>query len=207
MSHNCLNYYEIEDSHTSDLICSNCGLILDKIYTNYDFVFEKKFPLQEEISEILERLNLPNSLAYDIAFECEKDEKLSKEEYLMFKVYEILNKKKIPISLKEVANVSNFSSKEISRKQENQTISISIFDYLEKFGNILKINYSDIKKIQEYSKKISISGHSPLTITATLIYKYSKENKIDLSIDRIANVLNVSKISIQRYYKKIKKII
>ena len=66
---------------------------------------------------------------------------------------------------------------------------------------MLNLNYKDYTVIKENILKVPVSGHNPLTVIGTFIYKYSKENRKKLSMKKISTVLQISPISIQRYLK------
>jgi response regulator of citrate/malate metabolism len=46
------------------------------------------------------------------------------------------------------------------------------------------------------------TGHNPLTIIASTIYIFCKENNLKYSMKEIAKTIGISPVSIQRYIKK-----
>lgn len=205
----CPHLNEIDDFRNGDVICVDCGLIIDKIYvTSFVSCPESDSPSfeKEYILEILNRLNIPYTYSDKIL---QKFNDLSRKEkncnrkleILSYSVYEILNEYNIPISLKDICSVSGISTDKLFSKQHCAT-TVPLSPTLEKYCLMMNLSYQDFIKIEQKLPCELESGHNPLTIIGSLIYKYSKENNLNLSIKHIANTLSISVVSIQRFLKR-----
>lgn len=210
----CLHINEIEDYKNGDIICTDCGLILDKIFIQHstDFEMERFSPDKEYIFEILHRLNIPNIHCskmlerYKTSIEMENKQNCTntkKSQLLTYAIYEVLNEYGIPISLKDISAVSGIATDKLFSEQSCAT-TFPLNATLEKYCSILGLSYKDFLKIQSTLPCVIQSGHNPTTILGSLLYKYSKDNSLDLSMKKIAHVLGISTVSIQRYLKKTK---
>lgn len=215
----CSHFNEIIDERNGDIICSDCGLCLDLVYdflnvkeidynhSEIDTISAGKFlSVREYILDLLERLNISNSYRHEIENvfiqRYQKYSNSKKYQLLTYLCYEILNKHNIPISIKDVAKNSNFSIEEIYDMQENgDSIIMCVEELLEKYCNLLNLSYYDFSVIKKKLPKKQ-TGHNPLTIVGSLIYAYCIDCKSYIDINEISSCLGISKISIQRYYKK-----
>ena len=121
---------------------------------------------------------------------------------LSYTIYQTLNEIGYPISIKDISAVTGVSENLIYDMQNNaQSIILEPNSLLEKYCKILGLDFKSYSVIKELLPQIS-TGHNPLTVIASNIYKYCKENNLKYSMKDIASTVGISPISIQRYLKK-----
>jgi transcription initiation factor TFIIIB Brf1 subunit/transcription initiation factor TFIIB len=198
----------VNDFHNGCLVCTDCGYVQsDQIYyeefnskNETEIEYNAYNKTKDDINEIIFRLNLPDKYTDLIIEESKKTNvKLSKKNINDF-LYNKLNTEDLSISIKDIQNVTE-KRKIKPNKNESQIVIFKIENCLEKYCTMLNLNYKDYTVIKENILKIPVSGHNPLTIIGSFIYKYSKENKKKLSMKKISTILQISPISIQRYLK------
>lgn len=198
----CKHLNEIIDERQGDVICTDCGLVLSAVYLSNFNSTSNSEKSNEYVLEILSRLNLPKFFAFDITTKIEgMGKEKRKESMLAFVIYKTLNELGCGVTLKEINSVTGFTDNQIYNKQKsNETIILDPSTSLEKYCALLGLQRQSYAVIKgRMSKKKT--GHNPTTIIASEIYQYCKENKIGINIEKIAQTLKVSPISIRRYYK------
>jgi transcription initiation factor TFIIIB Brf1 subunit/transcription initiation factor TFIIB len=204
----CMHLNEVIDDREGSIICIDCGLVLsDNLYHADNYLFHLTSSVDKdlnEIKELLERLNLPEAFSsqiFDNYKKLVKERKRSK--YLLpYTIYQTLNEIGYPISIKDISAVSGVSENLIYDMQKNEeSIILNPDSLLEKYCKILDLDYKTYSVIKERLPKIK-TGHNPLTVIASTIYKYCKENKLKYSMKYIAHIVKISPISIRRYLKQ-----
>ena len=82
----------------------------------------------------------------------------------------------------------------------NETVFVDPNNLLEKYCAILGIKKQSYAVIKENISS-NKTGHNPSTILGAAIYNYCKVNIKHISLDKIAETLSISPISIRRYLK------
>lgn len=201
----CGHFNEVIDEREGTVICIDCGLVLsDKNFHVNKFEEEvngNETSVEMKIKDLLDKLNLPECFLPDIM---KKYTTLQNKKYLLeYILYDTLNESGFPISIKELSSVSGIPDAKIYDLQKNdKSIILLPENLLEKYCKLLELDYKTYSLIKKELPKEMNTGHNPLTIIASTIYKFSKTNKLKLSMKHISNVLNISPISIQRYLKK-----
>jgi|GEM_PF-2726231 len=209
--HLCSHENIIDDEREGCSVCTNCGLVLEeKLFlpsyneTYFASCFQTvvQSETKQNVKELLHRINLPSTYSNEIAEKCLR--KKSKTKSIPFLLYQTLNENGCPISIKEISAVSGQSNSEIYKHQEkNDVIILRPEEMLEKYCNMLKLDFKDYSVIKENIKGCLKTGHNNLTIIGANIYLHCKTfKKIPMKV--IAKTLNISCISIQRYLKKLK---
>lgn len=191
----CEHKNQIIDEHEGIYVCEDCAKVIDNFYIeSYEDKYEKKeFNLNPVISEFTNRLNIPTLDLVD-----KKNELKS-----VSSIYLKANKCNYSVTLKEISAISGYSAKQIGKETKNTINLLDISSLLEKYCKLLDLNYKTYSLIKETINKVNISGHNPLTIVASHIYKYLKDQKKKISMKKICEVVGISSISIQRYLKTI----
>ena len=206
IKHLCSHENVVDDERGGCCVCVECGLVLeDKLFLpNYNETFleynlkTRNKEKEEEIRELLHRINLPDAYLDQIAENCLTKSK-KKIPYI---VYKTLNEDGCPISIKEISAVSGFPDSKIYKDQEKDKILISKPELmLEKYCRYFGLNFNSYTVIKEKIKGSSRSGHNPLTIIGANIYLHSKEVGLKIPIKTIARELKISCISIHRYLR------
>ena len=204
----CKHINIISDEHEGSIICIDCGLVIsDNLYVENCFKFQASDVTCndiEEIKELLESLNFSTSFALDIYKNVQKGLELKKvKRYLIpFSVYQTLNEMGYPISIKDIVSVSGISENYIYDMQNNEdSIILNHMLLLEKYCTLLGFDFKTYSVIKELLPNLN-TGHNPLTVIASTIYKYCKENKLKYSMKYIASIVGISSVSIQRFLKR-----
>jgi len=197
----CTHINQITDEREGTIVCTDCGLVLtDKIFAESKTIDTTYSELHFKIKDILDKLYLPECFISDII---KKYLNSPQKKFLLeYYVYLSLNEAGFPISIKDISNVSGIPDSKIYSLQDgNQTICLEPEKILEKYCKNLEIDYKTYSLIKNELPKDIKTGHNPLTVIGSTIYKYSKKNKLKLSMKKIAEVVNISTVSIQRYIK------
>lgn len=201
--HLCPHINQLTDEREGTIVCTTCGLVLeDKLFiasnNNKD---TDATTITQKINDILDKLNFPKYFTVDILKKYLNSE--PKKYLLEYSIYLTLYESGFPISIKDIANVTGISDSKIYSLQANdQSINLRPEDLLEKYCVLLELNYNTYSLIKKELPSSIQTGHNPLTVIASTIYLYCKNNKIKLSMKQIASVINISTVSIQRYIKK-----
>lgn len=197
---------EVVDEREGDVVCMDCGLVLSQYYvTQANTSFSGGNFLVEEIKEFLERLHFPQMFSEDVLrnIKLAKKENTKKRSLVPYFVYKTLNELGFPISIKDISAVSGVSENDIYNIQEsNQSLTLSPYALLEKYCKLLGLNDFKTYSVIKETLPTTDTGHNPLTVIASTIYKHCKENGLKYSMKQIASTVGISSVSIQRYIKK-----
>jgi len=82
-------------------------------------------------------------------------------------------------------------------------------DFIARFASKLSMNYNDIQKCKELAKKLDdleiVSENAPTSVAAGTLYYYCMKNDIDFNKKQIADVCDVSEVTITKCYKRLQK--
>ena len=197
---------EVVDEREGTVVCVDCGLVLSQYYVsqaNTNFCGGNF--MVEEIKEVLERLNLPQFFSEDIfnKIKLSKKENTKKKSLVPYFVYKTLNELGFPVSIKDISAVSGVSENDIYNMQESEkSLILSPFSLLEKYCKLLGLNDFKTYSLIKETLPTTDTGHNPLTVIASTIYKYCKKTGLKYSMKQIASTVGISSVSIQRYIKK-----
>jgi len=213
-SSECSHINQITDATAGDDICTDCGLVIGRI-----FIFPQKeknfrcFSIDEDnfLVELLEKLHLPKNIASYVNKELSRIG-VCNARYTNLSVaqclYRTAAKLGMPITARDICAVSGFSSKKILeesftniQEQDSNIICISIDDILEKLCSKLCICFKDFTLIKK-SVKIRYSGFNPATVATAYIYLYCKKNLKSFKLKDICNISGISCMSVHRFIKK-----
>jgi transcription initiation factor TFIIIB Brf1 subunit/transcription initiation factor TFIIB len=199
----CPHVNQVTDDREGTIVCTTCGLVLTTQIFQESYRCdrnEKEYNLVIKINDILHKLNLPVCFTTDIL---KRYLKMPPRKYLLeYVVYLTLHECGFPISIKDIACVTGISDSKIYDLQEDQSICLQPKDLVEKYCKMLNLDFKTCSLIKEELPTVIETGHNPLTVIASTIYKYSRRNKLKLSMKQIATVVNISTVSIQRYIRK-----
>ncbi len=202
--HFCPHLDQVTDDREGTIVCTNCGLVITDQVFQQSYLSEtnqKEHDLAITINNILDKLNLPVCFTTDII---KKYLSIPKRKFLLeYVVYLTLHECGFPISIKDIACVTGVSDSKIYDLQEkDQSICLKPQDLIEKYCTMLNLDFKTCSVIKKELPTVIETGHNPLTVIASTIYKYSRRNKLKLSMKQIATVVNISTVSIQRYIRK-----
>lgn len=199
----CFHRNKITDEREGTIVCSDCGLVLtNQIFHDEGPIIDHSYAIvSSQIKDILDKLFLPECFVSDIL---KKYLTLANKKYLLeYVVYLTLHDLGFPISIKDISSVTGISDSKIYDFQENdKSICLEPKDLLEKYCILLELDYKTYSLIKKELPLDIKTGHNPLTVIASTIYNYSKKNKLKLSMKKIASVVKISTVSIQRYIRK-----
>jgi transcription initiation factor TFIIIB Brf1 subunit/transcription initiation factor TFIIB len=123
---------------------------------------------------------------------------------------------KLPRSPKEVARMfhidPNILTKGNARFQTLLQMNVESSnpdDYIARFGSNLKMDYQDILRCKELAKKLDdleiVSENAPTSVAAGTLYYYCMKHEIDFSKKQIADVCEVSEVTITKCFKRLQK--
>jgi transcription initiation factor TFIIB len=82
-------------------------------------------------------------------------------------------------------------------------------DFISRFGSKLSMNYDDIQKCKDLVRKLDeleiVSENAPTSVAAGTLFYYCTANDIDFNKKQIAEVCNVSEVTITKCYKRLQK--
>lgn len=123
---------------------------------------------------------------------------------------------KVPRSPKEVSRMFNIDLNVLTKGNARfQTLlqinveSSEAEDFIARFGSKLNMNYADIQKCKELAKQLEeleiVSENSPTSVAAGTLYYYCISKDIDYNKKQIADICEVSEVTITKCYKRLTK--
>lgn len=212
-SSGCPHINLVYDVRQGDEICTDCGLVIGPYYiSSYsDSTEEMNYYCEYKtfILELLERLNVPLKFSEEISQHYESEKKKiqknlcseKKNQLICFSTFKVLNTYGIPITLKDINGVSGVQTRDIF-KHQSSVVNPTYHELLEKTCSMLQIDFKTLSVIKKLLPQSILSGHNPATVVGATIYKFCREKKLKYTVKVIANYLNISPISIQRYLAK-----
>lgn len=196
----CSHLNEIIDIHTGDIICFNCGLIKDVYYIeNKKNLYQINKENSSFVDNILDKFNITEYYSNDIKKKFIKSSNISVKK-IASEIYKTVNQDNSILPLKTVMNVSRLKTKDI---KSNNIHILDVNAILEKYTKLLNLDFRTYTLIKEKLHQYSNTGFQPLTLIGGVIYIYCNENKQKISMKKIAYVLGISPISIQRFVKHV----
>ena len=209
----CQHLETLDDFHEGSVVCTLCGLVISPLFS--DFVpsipcYQEEINSTEsfclnEIKNLLDRIHVSTCFATRILTHLRMNFTTNSRRNVVYSVFKVLNELNIPISLKEISHVSNLSKKTLHQVQShNEVIDVDFSDVVEKYARLLNLSFETIALIKAKIKNSTGSGHNPNSVLASTIYQICKSTGQRISMKKIAQVTQVSCVSIQRYNKFIK---
>lgn len=212
----CSHQNEIIDYHEGTIVCTDCGIIKDFYFEN---TINPIIPQVEnnsygEIENVLDRLHIPdqfsNIINNNLSSRITKKSRISRIDNTRYKkissvkkiateIYNVVNQSNSILLLKDILNLSHLEPKQI--KSCDITI-INLDEILERYTRKFDLNYKTFLQLKEKVSQFNNTGFQPLTIIASVIYLYHIEIGKKISMKKIASLLGISSISIQRFIKK-----
>jgi transcription initiation factor TFIIIB Brf1 subunit/transcription initiation factor TFIIB len=123
---------------------------------------------------------------------------------------------KIPRSPKEVARMFHIDPNVLTKGNARFQILLQMNvessnpdDYIARFGSRLNMDYCDIQKCKEFAKKLDeleiVSENAPTSVAAGALYYYITLQELDFTKKQIADVCEVSEVTITKCYKRLQK--
>jgi len=123
---------------------------------------------------------------------------------------------KVPRSTKEIARMfhidPNVLTKGNARFQDLLKMNVDCTgpdDFVCRFGSKLNMDWNDIQKCKDLAKKLDdleiVSENAPTSVAAGTIFYYCMTHTIEFSKKQIAEVCEVSEVTITKCYKRLLK--
>jgi len=123
---------------------------------------------------------------------------------------------KLPRSPKEVARMFHIDPNVLTKGNTRfQTLlqmnvdSSTPDEYIARFGSKLNMSYQDIQICKKFAKKLDdleiVSENSPTSVAAGALFFYCMEHNIEFTKKQIADVCEVSEVTITKCYKRLQK--
>jgi transcription initiation factor TFIIIB Brf1 subunit/transcription initiation factor TFIIB len=123
---------------------------------------------------------------------------------------------RVPRSPKEVSRMFNIDlnvlTKGNARFQSLLQINVEASeaeDFIARFGSKLNMNYEDVQKCKDLAKRLEeleiVSENSPTSVAAGTLYYYCMSKDIDYNKKQIADICEVSEVTITKCYKRLAK--
>lgn len=198
---------------SGDNICTDCGLVLDRIFipSDKDGKYSENFTADDFLSELLEKLHLSKNVASYVNSNLSTFDRASDRHSHLSIVrclYRAAAKLGLPITARDICAVSGFSSKKIleessttNKMMDSSIICISIDDILEKVCGKLCISFKDFTLIKK-SVEVRYSGFNPSTVATAYIYLYCKKSLKNIKLKDICVISGISCMSVHRFIKK-----
>jgi len=163
---------------------------------------------------------IPSKILDDakVLYKNASDKKISrgdnKEGLIASCIYYACLMNKIPRSHKEIARMFRIDpitlTKGNSRFQNLLNINVDTSnsdDYIARFASNLNMNYNDIQECKKFAKQLDeleiVSENAPTSVAAGAIYFYCVAKKIEITKKYIAEVCEVSEVTITKCYKRL----
>jgi transcription initiation factor TFIIIB Brf1 subunit/transcription initiation factor TFIIB len=208
----CLHHkiYEVLDTHTNDVICSNCGTIIgiefqqqQQHHQHQQQDDEPSCAEKPDIENIIDRLHLPESFVKYVTDDYIKHYRDKKHVNTIKRIssciYSSVNRINNCVSINDISRISGVPASCIKDKRTIHELDVLSNKYLAKFN----IPFKEQSLIKDLIKKeYEHSGHNPLTIIASIIYMHCKRKHNTQSMSYVANIFGISPISIRRFINK-----
>ena len=197
--------YVIDDIDTiityTQKICDRLNLS-DASIENAIFIFQK---LRKKV----------NNLKYDWPKKAPRKKIFSNKNLVIYSIYKTLKEESFPRPLKEICTIANIQDlreiwklekyfTQLNQKIPEQTKVLTAEDLIYGYYTYLDLDYNDINIILKMMQSLSSNnGFTPTTTAAGLMYVYiSKIKKGKCSMSKIAQLYQISKMSIHRFMKR-----
>jgi len=123
---------------------------------------------------------------------------------------------KLPRSHKEIARMFHIDpvvlTKGVARFQTLMQINVDSSnpdDYIARFGSKLNMNFASLQECKAFAKKLDeleiVSENAPTSVAAGALYYYCIHKELNLTKKQIAEVCEVSEVTITKCYKRLVK--
>jgi|LakMenEpi03Aug12_release.lakeMendotaPanAssembly.Ray.scaffolds.fasta_scaffold06135_13 transcription initiation factor TFIIIB Brf1 subunit/transcription initiation factor TFIIB len=207
----CSHENQLIDYRGGFVVCGECGVVIEQVFESYSHERDETFcelsgKETEFVKEMMERLNLPNSIFSHIAKRIleKKDGKNVSETIMAHCLYTTLADLGIPFTVNDVNSITGINHSKISKDKKCKNSSVVIIkteDILERACSKLNLNFKQFTLIKESIRNTN-NGFNPSTIISAHIYRFCRTNRLNITLKQISSITGISCMSIQRYMKK-----
>jgi len=221
----------IEDIHTDDTICTDCGVVLTSLTPSLNNFISENLnllppdfeSLKNKISDILAHLFIFSESIINFCakqslevMQCMKNKSLINK-YLAFSIFESLNILEIPCSPHSISSILDIHAEDIlklEKKLGRGIVQCPPFFFVDKITSCLNFPFSFTKQVKEKTKLYQDMCYSkPETLIAGIILfqiQIEKEKNHDISFCKHVNAkflgqfLGIAEGSIYRILKELR---
>lgn len=199
----CEHRNEILDARQGEYVCEDCGQVLDSFFVGKvektASCYSKDVWL-DRTKDILDRFHIPITYSSTVVNYFKNMYVKKTFPALLFSIYKILNDQQIYISLHDLSVATGTKLSDIYANQTaDEHVFLDLATMAEKYCCMLELTSEVISVIKKKLKETVLTGHSPSTVIAGTIYKCCRQLNIPITIKKVADITNVSCISIQRF--------
>ena len=199
----------IEDDIVSDLICTDCGLVLDRTYqTSRECHIAENYneDIRISLSNICNNAQINEGVVNDAMRIYQRivqelsTSKFRRDDIIAFSLYEAVLRNEIGMSPHEVASHCNVCPKKL-HTIEKILYKKSVYDpptaYVERFAYFLNLEFSATSIIKGILLNMyGMGGVRPQNLAAAVIYLYCSQNNLKKTLREVCEVCNVSATSV-----------
>lgn len=223
----CSHQNEVIDEREGIYVCISCGLVKDYLFSDGIFSFEDMNKSStahtfDDVENFLHQLHIPKYFSpivkYNLSnktsmknttsslkissnrssFNHTKTKSVNVKK-IVSEIYNAVNTNNSNILLKDLANFSHLQPHQIKSKD---ILIVNLMNVLEKYTTRFNLIFKECAVIKEKISQFNNTGYQPLTVIGGLIYLYLIKFKNKIPMLKIASILGISSISIQRFTKK-----
>lgn len=212
----CVHENTLDDHHTGDVICVDCGIILDKILLFDKCLIQEIYPNISKFEDFRELRSICEKLVCSPAVTTRIIEKytflkhassISDSFLFAAAIFSTLNQEISHKSIKEICYYANITPKRFWKviKPLKLDYSFEATNMTRCLLQTYKFNHREIEEINIFVEKLKSTNFSPKTIIAVACYLHLKKKKGKTSVSKVAKKLNCSPMSIYRCLNKLRK--
>lgn len=220
MSAGCQHSDRITDHQYACLVCTSCGLVLeenlsyDEIHLRNPQVFPTSEDCDEKILEyifhICDKMNVYKIYGWCVFEEygkvLEKCKKFQKTDIVSFCLYQVLKKKNVGRSMREVSFYT-FTPEKILWKIESTLKSepnpLDPVNVLEcHYTKFRHFSYKDFVTMKKMLNLLPYNDHTPMSKAAGIMFCFVKLKKLKITMKNISDIFGICTATLSRFHKK-----
>src|SRR3989339_639059 len=208
------------DSHLGEVICNDCGLVIEEKMVDTGMDLQGKFDKGDKKGRGGAPISMPNvvrdeaSRIYNYVLQRGLVRGRSMESVIAACLYAACRSYNIPRTLDEMATASDVERKEIGRtyrfiirKLGIKVTQSSPKDYISRFSSLLKLSpktQNDALKILKNAEDVELtSGRGPAGISAAALYVAALMNDEKKTQREVADIAGITEVTIRNRYKEL----
>jgi len=212
----CSHSNTVDNYSDGDQVCTDCGLVLEQLYTNAAFpISEKKPMINNFIADVCMNACIAQSVSdYAISyFETLKKilgSKYKDEAIAAYAIYEALNRQEVPRTAQEIEHFTGVKLKKLFKIEASlslpDTLNENPSDYVTRYCALLALDYSAQTVIQTMVKELqdTLGNLKCNCLVAVIIHLYCRYHDKKISLKSICNICCISATSVHRVVRKLK---
>ena len=222
----CEHQHTVEDISCGDLVCTDCGLVLDKIYL--PTTKDKAPPRKERIipdscidllvEDMCNKCHIENENIKSLASKKWQNMKriykknVCQESSILISIYTALIESQVPRPLNHLCAQTNITSKKVWNYLKANDTFYKPSLMCEYFLHVMNLPFKHLEEIRKMVEKLEtryVFSQKTLIASCAYIYLRNQANiskKMKISISRLAKQLGISSMAMYRCVQKIERI-